>query len=278
LRLLEKIPTPGRQDNARTVAERSLRRLVQRFSVWYASADSTPLFVIAVADYFQRQRRRNLFAGNVGQRETGLRIFAATDTDGDGLIENTRVGHGWVEGGTLYPVHEEIYLAGLWAQSCRAISSLAAAIGDQKLQTQANAAAQRAKDQIEKVFWQESSGIYAFAIKQDRSMVDEVTVMPTGTDVWKILDDSPRHRMLETDRIGECQHGLGHTNTQRSKSEIRPASVINTAAWAVVYRMGFAWGLQLRSRASWVCGAEIECGIDLSGCPWICNRSYVRRF
>ncbi len=45
------------------------------------------------------------------------RFSAATDTDGNGLIENTGAGHGWVEGGALYPAHEEIYLQGLWVEA-----------------------------------------------------------------------------------------------------------------------------------------------------------------
>ena len=47
------------------------------------------------------------------------RFSAATDTDGNGLIENTNAGHGWVEGGALYPAHEEIYLEGLWVAASR---------------------------------------------------------------------------------------------------------------------------------------------------------------
>jgi len=41
----------------------------------------------------------------------------ATDTDGDRLIENTNVGHGWVEGGKLWGAHTTLYLAALWSQT-----------------------------------------------------------------------------------------------------------------------------------------------------------------
>ena len=44
---------------------------------------------------------------------------AATDADGNGLIDNSGVGHGWVEGGALSPPHEEIYLQGLWIEASR---------------------------------------------------------------------------------------------------------------------------------------------------------------
>ena len=61
------------------------------------------------------------------------RFSDATDTDGDGLIENTGVGHGWVEGGALYPAHEEIYMQGLWVEALAGIAELAAAMQDQTL-------------------------------------------------------------------------------------------------------------------------------------------------
>ena len=47
------------------------------------------------------------------------RFSEATDTDRNGLIENTGAGHGWVEGGALYPPHEEVYLQGLWIEALR---------------------------------------------------------------------------------------------------------------------------------------------------------------
>ena len=73
-----------------------------------------------------------------GPRETGgsstaswdsivkaWRFTAATDTDGNGLVENTKFGHGWVEGGALYPPHEEIYQQGVWIEACRGLAELA---------------------------------------------------------------------------------------------------------------------------------------------------------
>ena len=85
----------------------------------WASADATPLYVIAHADHWRSTGDREFLQANLAIDPQGLSLSAATDTDGDGLIENTGVGHGWVEGGALYPAHEEIYLQGLWSRSAR---------------------------------------------------------------------------------------------------------------------------------------------------------------
>jgi len=201
------------------------------FPYGYASADSTPLFILAVADYYSVSGDLIFLREMWDSVRLAYQYAASTDTDGDGLIENTRVGHGWVEGGTLYPVHEEIYLAGLWAQSCRAMSSIAEAMNDLKLQVQANAASLRAKDQIEKVFWQESAGIYAFGIKQDRSMIDEVTVMPTVPMWWRILDDSHAHRMLERIASANISTDWGTRILSNQSQKYDPLSYHNGSVW-----------------------------------------------
>ncbi len=84
---------------------------------------------------------------------SAYRFSAATDTDGNGLIENTNVGHGWVEGGALYPPHEEIYLQGLWVAASQGIAELAGVMGDAALASAARAGAERTRAAIESTYW-----------------------------------------------------------------------------------------------------------------------------
>jgi glycogen debranching enzyme len=85
----------------------------------WASADATPLYVIAHADYWRASGDLAFIKKNWESIVKAYRFTSATDTDGNALIENTRVGHGWVEGGALYPPHEEIYMQGLWVEALR---------------------------------------------------------------------------------------------------------------------------------------------------------------
>ena len=79
------------------------------------------------------------------------RFSAATDSDGNGLIENTNVGHGWVEGGALYPAHEEMYLQGLWVAASRGTAELADAMQDGALAASARVAAERTRAALEQI-------------------------------------------------------------------------------------------------------------------------------
>ena len=106
----------------------------------WASADATPLYVIAHADYWRASGDLEFLNLQWDSILKAYRFSDATDSDGDGLIENTGVGHGWVEGGALYPAHEEIYMQGLWTEALAGLAEMAAAMQDQALASRARTA------------------------------------------------------------------------------------------------------------------------------------------
>ncbi len=196
----------------------------------WASADATPLFVIAQAAYWQASGDREFLDANWPAIVKAYEFSRATDRDGNGLIENTNVGHGWVEGGALYPAHEEIYLEGLWIEAQRDIATLATVRGDAALTKQADAGAERTRAAVESTYWlpqaeQGEQGHYAFAtrtpISQPREaepgprreqrqaalnalaparLIEEDTVLPAVPLWWRTLDAA--RSQLEIDRLG----------------------------------------------------------------------------
>ena len=125
----------------------------------WASADATPLFVIALADYYRQTGDRAFLRKLYPVAERAYAFHAATDTDGNGLYENTGVGHGWVEGGALYPPHEELYMQGLFVQASRDMAELAEVRGDAALAKTARAAADVTLAATERLLW--ADGFYA---------------------------------------------------------------------------------------------------------------------
>src|SRR5207249_4570539 len=127
----------------------------------WASADATPLYVIAHADYWRASGDLHFVKVNWESIVGAYRFSGATDTDGNGLIENTGVGHGWVEGGALYPPHEEIYLQGLWIEASLGIAELAQQMNDPALAAAARANAERTRAAVEETYWLSDRGFYA---------------------------------------------------------------------------------------------------------------------
>jgi glycogen debranching enzyme len=165
------------------------------------SADATPLYVIAHAGRWRA-------TGDVAYvREAwesivkAWRFTAATDTDGNGLVENTKFGHGWVEGGALYPPHEEIYMQGAWIEACRGLAELAEATGDTALAAEARAWAERTRAATEATFWIPSRGFYGFATKRPDEKRREAEPGPDRERRQARMDELKDARFLDEDTV-----------------------------------------------------------------------------
>jgi glycogen debranching enzyme len=194
----------------------------------WASADATPLYVIAHADYWRTSGDTEFLKANWDSIAKAYRFTKATDTDGNALIENTNFGHGWVEGGSLYPPHEEIYMQGLWVEASQSFAELALVMNDAKLAEEAHAQAKRTREAIEKTYWLNAErGFYAFSTSLPREepaeadpgpnrerrtarmnelglgkLIDEDTVMPAVALWWRVLDEE--RAQSEIDHLGSA--------------------------------------------------------------------------
>ena len=192
----------------------------------WESSDSTPLYVALQADHWRRTGDREFLRASWDSIVKAWRYTAATDTDGNGLIEDEPFGHGWTEGSPPYPPHEEIYLEGIWIEACRGMAELAGVMGDDALATQARAFAERTRAAVEKTYWLADRGFYAFATARARpekeynaepgprraerqariealrghTLVDEDTVLAAVPLWWRTLD--PARAQSEIDHLG----------------------------------------------------------------------------
>jgi glycogen debranching enzyme len=193
----------------------------------WASADATPLYVIAHADYFNSTNDIEFLRANWDSILKAYRFTEATDTDKNNLVENTTFGHGWVEGGALYPPHEEIYMQGLWIEASLGLAALAKKLGDNETATRALQNAERTRAATEAKYWLESKGFYAYATKlptdksiiaepgfnrarrqarldalRDKVLYDEDTALPAVPLWWHLLQDERAQR--EIDHLGSA--------------------------------------------------------------------------
>jgi glycogen debranching enzyme len=188
----------------------------------WASADATPLYVIAQGDYWRATGDRAFLQKAWPSIEKAYLFTRQTDSDGNGLVENTKVGHGWVEGGALYPPHEEIYQQGAWVAALQTFGELADAVGDQAKAREARESAERTRAAIERTYWLDGRGFYAYATKlrqstpsvaepgpdratrqarldelANRTLFDELTVLPAVPMWWRVLDPTRADRTLD---------------------------------------------------------------------------------
>ena len=192
------------------------------------SADATPLYVIGHADYWRASGDKDFLKTNWDSIVKAYRFSAASDTDGNHLIENstkTKFGHGWVEGGGLYPPHEEVYMQGIWIEASRNLAEMADVVGDGALAGMTRANAEQTRLAMEKTYWLADRSYYAFATKRPpaeppkadpgpnrarrqarmeeiskATIIDEDTVLPAVPLWWRTMSDD--RAQLEIDHLG----------------------------------------------------------------------------
>ena len=157
------------------------------FPYGYASADATPLYIIAVNDYVTA-------SGDVAyakEKWVSLRKayeFLKSTYDEQGFPKNFGIGHGWVEGGPLLPVKTEFYHSGLGVEALRALSSLARIVGQDAMSKELADAFAKQLPQLNNAFWLADKQRYAFALGTDGKPVDQATVLAT-VPMWFGLTD-----------------------------------------------------------------------------------------
>ncbi len=192
------------------------------------STDATPLYVIVQADFYRTSGDLEFLKANWDSILRAYKYEEATDTDNNGLIENTKFGHGWVEGGALYPPHEEIYLQGVWIEASKNMAEMAEVMGDKTLAEKAKANAERTRAAMEKTYWLDDKGFYAYSTQiprkeplkaepgpnlerrqkrlnelQTAKIYDEDTVLPAVPLWWKTMSDERAQKQI--DRLGSAK-------------------------------------------------------------------------
>ncbi len=165
-----------------------LHELTSSGHAHYDAADSTPLFILLMGRYLRASGDIDFVRREFPRLRKAVEFCSSTDTDGDGLIENTNVGHGWVEGGKLFPVHTEMYLAACWCAALDAASLVARSVDEGTLADRWDAEAGRTREIIRKEFWNPQSQFYNFGKLADGTYVSEPTALPAVAAYLGVTD------------------------------------------------------------------------------------------
>jgi glycogen debranching enzyme len=167
----------------------------KQFQYGFASADATPLYAIATADYV-------VASGDVAfAREQAPRLWKAlafmrSTLDEDGFPRNLQVGHGWVEGGPLLPVRVELYQAACYVEALRSLANLARLLNDDQRAKDLDAEFAQKRAALERRFWLPGPHDYAFAIGTNGQPVDQPSILATVPMWFDLLDRQHAQEMV----------------------------------------------------------------------------------
>jgi GH15 family glucan-1,4-alpha-glucosidase len=173
----------------------SLVRWFEDYPYGYASADATPLFLIAMCNYVERSGDL-AFAREKWESIWRAYQFLNSTVDADGFAQNLDVGHGWVESGPLVPVRTEIYQASLGIEALCATATLAARLGKSDIATSLDETFHRQRTRLNDLFWSAEKRIFAFAIDPNNTRMDQTTVLPAVPMWFGLLDTTKAEEMI----------------------------------------------------------------------------------
>jgi len=169
----------------------------------FASADATPLYIIAADDYVTWSGDV-AFAQEEWERLWKTYQFLQSTIGVQGFSQNAGVGHGWIEGGPLHPVQTELYQAALGVEAGRALSHLAHLLGKKDISSEMASAADRQSSLLDKKFWSPDKEIFAYALDSNGNRLDIPSVLAAVPMWFQLLDDEHAERMI--DELARPEH------------------------------------------------------------------------
>ncbi|HID92716.1 MAG TPA: hypothetical protein EYP60_01350, partial [bacterium (Candidatus Stahlbacteria)] len=166
----------------------------------------------------------------------------STETDGDGLMENTKAGVAASELGKLRGkrVLVDIYLAGVWTQALKAIADMATVMGEAKLRAQSLELYEKACSTINEKFWDPNKKMFAFGILQGGGRVNEVTPWQAVPMVFDLLEPQKASHMLNRIASSEISTDWGVRYLSNKSKFYEPLHYNQGAVWP--FLTGFvAW-------------------------------------
>ena len=164
--------------------------------VHYDAADATPLYIVLMGRYLRTSGDLKFVRREFQRLLNAVDFCFSTDTDGDHLIENTDVGHGWIEGGPLFPAHAEIYLNACWAAALVEASFVADALKWKESRTWRRES-KRVRRILNEDFWNPATGCFNFARNADGTFNTAITILPTAAMYFGLIDTKKAQRSLQ---------------------------------------------------------------------------------
>lgn len=223
----------------------------------YDAADATPLFIILAAKYLRTSGDSAFIREHWSAIQKAIDFCYSTDTDGDGLIENTNVGHGWIEGGSLFGTHTEFYLAGCWASALESAAYMAGCL-QLKEANRYFGDAGKVKQIIDGPFWNKGTQFFQNGKMKDGSYMTDATVLAAVPIYLDAVSDNGKASKVSA-RFGNkyFSSDWGLRIIEDSSKKYRPGS----------YHAGMVWPLY----GGWASLAEYKTGYYGAGYRHIMN-------
>ncbi len=220
------------------------------FPYTYYHADTTPYWIVAAWRYWRASGDDGWLGALWPNVQRAYAWCLSTETDGDGIIENTTGGLGAIELGALGEgIHQDIYLAAVWIEALEAVAEMGWHMGDDRLALEAESLKDRASHTLNDRYWREEDGHHAFGILQSGQTNDNLTVWPATAAAFGLLDAPRAERTLRKLSADSISADWGARMVSTGSPLYDPMHYNSGTVWPFV--TGFvSWG-QYNYRRAW---------------------------
>jgi glycogen debranching enzyme len=198
----------------------------------YLHADTTPFYIAAAYNLYRQSGDKNFVRGLWPALKKAYEFCVANDTDGDGILENSKAGLGASElGSLLTDLHQDIYLAATSLEASSAMVEMAQLMNDGALAGVALDRKNKAFASLNELYWDQKSGRYVYALTKDGKQNPEVTAWTAVPMMFTQLD---------ANRAGET---LANLSASRISTDwgARMLSAGSPAYDPIAYNNGGVW-------------------------------------
>jgi glycogen debranching enzyme len=228
--------------------------------IHYDAADATPLYIVLAGRYFRYSNDTAFVRKSWPNIKRAINFCFSTDTDQDHLIENTNVGHGWVEGGELYGSHSTIYMAGAWGAAMTEAANMATFMKDIEAESYLMEAGEQSK-LINNAFWSDEQQFFSYGKNKDGSFRREQTILPTVPIYFRMADRDKGSLALRTIAGNSFSTNWGARILREDSKWFKPTG----------YHYGSVWPLF----TGWASLAEYATGNSVQGFSHLMNNLNV---
>lgn len=229
--------------------------------VHYDASDATPLYVILAGRYLKYSGDIAFIRESLPHIKAAIDFMYSTDTDGDGLIENTNVGHGWVEGGALFGSHTSLYLASCWAEALKESAYIFSNLGKDEQSRLYKKNADEVSALINEKYWNEDESYFYHGFKPDQTFIKEKSIMPAIPVLFGQIEKEKAIKATTPFAANNYTSDWGARIISESSPIFNPLG----------YHTGSVWPLY----TGWVALAEYKTGRKIQGYSHIMNNLLV---
>jgi glycogen debranching enzyme len=171
----------------------------------YNHADTSPWYIIALADYFHATGDTVFVKRSWESVKQAYNWCKTKDSNNDGLMDLKGAGLGVLEFGKLVKIHNDMYTQAIWTQALKEMIEIAAILVDNETQKEAKALYAKASENLEKIYWMEDEGYYSYGAGEDGTQVKVKSPYSTIAQMFSLLDKdrsvSSMKKMNEPDLV-----------------------------------------------------------------------------